>query len=362
MREKPHKHIVVLRFSALGDAAIASPLLKAYATSNSDTTFTMVSHPMLRPLFTGCDNLKFIAADFRGEHKGFLGILKLYRDIMRVHPTAIADINSVLRTFILRALFLLSMVPFAYLRKGRREKQELTRRKNKKLRELKSTMRRYEEVLISLELKDIGFSRATLSNSESPGAVMASNGANFEHSWEKIVVGVAPFANNRGKIWPLDLMEQLIAKLSSNGNFKVTLFGGGKNEATTLKGWEIKYANVKSVAGDISFEQELDLMSRLDLMICMDSANMHFASCVGIPVLSFWGATHPYIGFYGWGQKLTMALQSSVECRPCSTSGKKECFRGDYLCLYSITPEEAERRVLGFFKERLELLNRKVED
>ncbi len=341
MREKPHKHIVVLRFSALGDAAIASPLLKAYAALNADTTFTMVSNPMLRPLFTGVENLKFLAADFKGEHKGFRGVLKLFSEIMELHPSAIADINSVLRTFILRVLFMFSMVPLAFLRKGRREKRSLTRRDNKELRELKPTIRRYEEVLISLGLKDIGFS-------------YSKPEIRIREDREGITLAIAPFANNKGKIWPLELMEQLVARLDNNHNFKILLFGGGKSEAAILKSWEGKYSRVESVAGRFTFEEELDLIQKSDLMICMDSANMHFASCVGTPVLSIWGATHPWIGFYGWGQEPSMALQVSLECRPCSTSGKRECFRGDYLCLNSITPEDAEARVLTFLKDRYE--------
>ena len=42
---------------------------------------------------------------------------------------------------------------------------------------------------------------------------------------------------------------------------------------------------------------ELNLMSHLDVMLSMDSANMHLASLVNIPVVSVWGATHPYAGF-----------------------------------------------------------------
>jgi ADP-heptose:LPS heptosyltransferase len=85
--------------------------------------------------------------------------------------------------------------------------------------------------------------------------------------------------------------------------------------------------------------QELILMSHLDVMLSMDSANMHLASLTGIPVISVWGATHPYAGFMGWGQKAENAIQTTLECRPCSIFGQKSCHRGDYACLYQIKPE-----------------------
>jgi len=74
-------------------------------------------------------------------------------------------------------------------------------------------------------------------------------------------------------------------------------------------------------------------------MLSMDSANMHLASFVGVPVISIWGATHPYAGFYGWNQSPDNAVQIEMECRPCSVFGNKKCFRGDYACLLNIKPQ-----------------------
>jgi ADP-heptose:LPS heptosyltransferase len=74
-------------------------------------------------------------------------------------------------------------------------------------------------------------------------------------------------------------------------------------------------------------------------MVTMDSANMHLASLVATPVVSIWGATHPYAGFMGWNQSIDNAVQTDLPCRPCSIYGKKDCMRGDYACLYQIKPE-----------------------
>ena len=80
-------------------------------------------------------------------------------------------------------------------------------------------------------------------------------------------------------------------------------------------------------------------MSHLDAMVSMDSANMHMASLVNCPVVSIWGATHPYAGFVGWGQKEENFVQLDMPCRPCSIYGSKPCLRGDYACLSGIAPE-----------------------
>ncbi|MBP5712127.1 MAG: glycosyl transferase family 1, partial [Prevotella sp.] len=94
-----------------------------------------------------------------------------------------------------------------------------------------------------------------------------------------------------------------------------------------------------------NLEKELILMSHLDLMISMDSANMHLASLVNTPVVSVWGATHPYAGFLGWNQSPENIVQMDLPCRPCSVYGRKQCLRGDIACMGSITPQSIVDKV-----------------
>ena len=110
--------------------------------------------------------------------------------------------------------------------------------------------------------------------------------------------------------------------------------------------WAGKFDNVTSLAGKrYGFATELALVSHLDVMVSMDSANMHLASLVRTPVVSIWGATHPYCGFKGWRQREEDTVQLPMTCRPCSVFGNKPCFRGDYHCLRGISPNAVVRRV-----------------
>ena len=86
-------------------------------------------------------------------------------------------------------------------------------------------------------------------------------------------------------------------------------------------------------------------MSHLEVMLSMDSANMHLASLTGIPVVSVWGATHPLAGFMGWNQSKDNAIQVDLDCRPCSIFGQKPCKRGDYACLNQIKPETIVEKI-----------------
>ena len=66
--------------------------------------------------------------------------------------------------------------------------------------------------------------------------------------------------------------------------------------------------NIVSVIGRVRLGQEMELISNLDLMVSMDSSGLHMSSLVGLPVVSVWGATHPFAGFYGFGQDPALSL------------------------------------------------------
>ena len=102
--------------------------------------------------------------------------------------------------------------------------------------------------------------------------------------------------------------------------------------------------------GLVLMNTELILMSHLDVMLSMDSGNMHLASLVHTPVVSVWGATHPYAGFMGWNQNILHAVQIDLPCRPCSIYGNKPCMRGDYACLNNIEPEMIVERIKKLLK------------
>jgi ADP-heptose:LPS heptosyltransferase len=165
-----------------------------------------------------------------------------------------------------------------------------------------------------------------------------------EYHWSPVVqksggkrLGIAPFARYKGKCYPTSRMEKIIAYFAGHEDLEVYLFGGGEEEVKVLSEWEKKY-HVVSMAGKMPLGNELIKLSRMDVMLSMDSANMHLASFAGVPVVSVWGATHPFAGFTGWRQAPENCVQIELACRPCSVFGNKSCYRGDYACMN--IPEE----------------------
>ena len=166
-------------------------------------------------------------------------------------------------------------------------------------------------------------------------------------------IAIAPFAKHKGKIYPLNMMQKVVDKISQWNNTTIFLMGAGEYEKQKLTELAANHNNVKNLATQRNgFPCELALLSNCDVMVSMDSANMHLASLVRLPVVSIWGATHPYCGFLGWHQEERNAVQINLPCRPCSVFGNKPCLRDDYFCLTGIKPQMIIDRIRQVLVEK----------
>ncbi len=335
--------ILVIRFSAIGDVAMTIPVIYSFVVQYPQHQITVLSRNTLAPLFDGLPpNITFHGVDLKGEHAGIMGLEWIYKDLKKEHFDAVADFHDVLRSKYLRIRFRLAGVKVAHLDKGRSGKRKLVRARNKVMEWQKSSFQRYAEVFrnIGYPVK-LNFQSLFGKGKGNISCMQPLTGDKGTDKW----IGIAPFAAHVGKIYPLSKQEQVISLLSERKNTKILLFGGGAKEIEVLAKWERQYPNVISTAGKLTLNSELALMSHLDVMLSMDSANMHLASLVNIPVVSIWGATHPYAGFMGWKQLPDNAVQVDLPCRPCSIFGNKPCWRKDYACLQGITPEMVVHRI-----------------
>lgn len=335
------KKILVLRLSAIGDVVMTIPVIISLSKTYPDTEITFVSQKFAAGFIKHIPGVTLFEVDLKGRHKGFWGIFRLYSDLRNLGKfDVIADLHDVIRTKIIRFLFIFSSAKIVVIDKGRKEKNALCKIDGKDLHQLEATTSRYSTVFHNAGFKfnlefDYLFTKSLLNET----VLKVTEIKNCK--W----VGIAPFAKHKGKIYPLELMEKVIASLIETPNLKIFLFGGGPAEKEILEGWEKKFKNTYSLAGKFSLEDELKVISNLDVLVSMDSANMHFASLVNTSVISIWGQTHPFAGFYGWNQNPRYAVQIDLPCRPCSIYGNKPCFRKDYACLYQIAPESIVNKI-----------------
>jgi len=307
----------------MGDVAIAASVMKEIAAQNPEIRFVFATRAFFTPFFDNISNIEVFPVDFNGKYKGLKGLFRLYKDLSKNYKIdAIADLHDVLRSKLLTLCFRLSFkkIKIATINKGRKEKKRLCNTNNADKKPLVATWQRYTEVFHQLKIKTV----------IKPKAIPY-----LPETVKKI--GVSPFAQHKGKMYPPELMEKVLALL--NDNYEVYLFGGGKKEQELCEKWQKQYENVHSLVEKYSLKEELEFISTLDVMLSMDSSGMHLASLCNIPCVSIWGATHPFAGFVGFGQENNPQVQLELPCRPCSVYGNKPCKHKDYRCLYGIVPE-----------------------
>ncbi|MCV9932300.1 glycosyltransferase family 9 protein [Flavobacterium sp. LS1R47] len=295
-----------MRLSAMGDVAMTVPVLRAFVKQHPEVQLTVISRPFFKPFFDGIPNLTFFVFDDKKRHKGFIGLVRLYKDLKELHIDAFADLHNVLRSKVVRTFFALSGKKTAFVDKAREAKKALMRAENKIFKQLPTMFERHVKVF-----EELGFA-VDLSNLEFPKkAVLSAEITNLIGENYQKLIGIAPFAQYESKVYPLDLMQDVIGKLAENKEYTILLFGGGKKEIEILESLSKPFKNVINVAGKIKFQQELKLISNLDVMLSMDSGNAHIAAMLGVKVITLWGATHPYAGFLPFNQKLEEALVSN---------------------------------------------------
>jgi len=303
----------------MGDVAMTVPVLRAFTSQHPEVKITVVSRVFYKPIFKNIPNVKFFSAHVNHRHKGLLGLFRLYKDLKSKGITDIADLHNVLRSKIIRKLFAISGIKTATVDKGRAEKAALTRAKNKIFKPLPTMFERHAKVFSALGFT-LDLSSRSFETLFPPKQALDSEIVDLIGEIPLAIgtklIGIAPFAQYDSKVYPLDLMQQVIDELALNKTKTILLFGGGKKEIELLYSFSRDKENVIVIAGQLKFRQELQLISNLDVMLSMDSGNAHIAAMFGVKVITLWGATHPYAGFSPFNQPLENALISDRNLFP----------------------------------------------
>lgn len=325
--------------SAMGDVAMTVPALEAVRRRWPEVRITVLTRPAFRPFFSRIADVEFLPADLKGRHKGLFGLLRLAADARRAGVDAVADLHDVLRSKIVRWTLALCGCRTAHIDKRRKERRRLVRLGYAKAPALRPVVERYCDTFRAL-----GFETGEL---PPPRNIKGSVPAVLECGPKTgLWIGLAPFAGHPGKTYPWEQTEQL-AGLLARGAQHVFLFGGGAREKNLCEALASRHDGMISVVGRTDLAGELELMSNLDAIVCMDSSAQHMASLAGTRAVSVWGATHPAAGFLAWGQDPADAVGAEMECRPCSIYGSKPCRKGDMPCMRAVSAEQIAGRVFG---------------
>ncbi len=345
----------------MGDVALTVPAIRRVIDNNPGLHITLVSSPRFVTFFDNIPRLEVFPADFYKDYKGPGGLLKLYRQLKKLHRfVSLIDLHGVIRSHILTSLFKLSGLKVHMINKDRKQKKDYIKGISRK--KLTHSTDRYLEVFRKAGLKTgakgnvdpvadsknakeqyKGFSISG-NSSLLDKKILSWNIAGDTNTW----IGIAPMAKHSLKRWDLSNFADLMNLINKEHKAWFFYFGGGENEKTAINKLLSNVENSTNITGRLSLKQEIQLISKLKFMISMDSANMHISALAGTPTISIWGGTHPDLGFSALNQPAEYSIQipqSELSCRPCTVYGKGECARGDLACLQWIKPEMVYEKI-----------------
>jgi ADP-heptose:LPS heptosyltransferase len=161
---------------------------------------------------------------------------------------------------------------------------------------------------------------------------------------EKIKIGFHPFSGNPMRNWMLGRWAILGKELVKQYQAELVITGGHHDQQEAE--WLSKAIgeNCASIAGTISIIQTWSALRALNLVISVDTAIIHMAAAVGIPVVSLFGPGDPAI----WGPRgqLHRVIQNFPLCHRCK-GGK--CVQPRVYCMETITVDlvlEQVRKIL----------------
>ncbi len=340
-------NLLVMRFSAMGDVALMTPVLVAIAAEYPKVQITLVTRGNFAPFFYNIPNLNVIGINLK-KYRGITGLYRLFRELSILGPYhSIIDLHGSLRSRLISLFFRIQGIPIYRIVKGRLEKQRQVRRYRKVKVQLPHTVERYMNVF-----RRAGFNaplrKGPWINVDGEAKIYAkeyfqSIGLNRKQG---LWIGFAPFAGKKLKEWPFYKSEQLIPLiLDEYPDAKLFLFGS-REEAPLLQILKKDSDRVFIVTGgNLGIRGELGIIEKLDIMIGMDSSNVHIAALMKKPVIGIYGTTHPMSGFGPFAQEDTGVLQVDLPCRPCSIYGNNTCYRKDFACMEMIDPHDVVRRI-----------------
>lgn len=324
--------VLITCFSSISNVAAIVPQLYGLTLDYPEHEFVVLSRSFLRPLFDKINNITFVGSDIRGAHKSPIGIYRLFKELKALRPDVVLDMQRSWRTKMITRLFILSGTKTLAIGFASAEQKRLIKRGAEKYHPIPTIFDRQARLYAKIGLKvNDSFCKLYEPSIEQKDKITKLYGEK-QGQW----IGIAPFSIARGKTLPFRKMKNIIMHFDKQPNTKIFLFGAGEMENELLSDWQSLYENVYAVYTNLQLDDELALMNRLDVMVSMDSANMHLASLMAVPVVSVWGATHPYSGFLGWKQSIDNCVGVDFSCRPCTAHSDRKCKYGDYRCLESL--------------------------
>ncbi|TET77271.1 MAG: lipopolysaccharide heptosyltransferase II [Candidatus Cloacimonadota bacterium] len=326
--------ILVIRFSSLGDVVLVTPLFQKIKHHYPSSHVTFLTDRKFIDLFRTDPNIdRIIPYNVSGENLMYL--IRYLKKIREERYDMIIDCH-----IIPRSLFFLFLGRAA--RRKRLNKFSLQRRLMVKSHIRKMIPHIVDRYLATFNGKNGNDYKPKIylekKEMEKVGKLLS------KMRGRKKVVGFAPGASKKAKVWQLEKLQNLALTLMEKNNVYIVLFGN-KSEISLVKRIQKELHNrCLNLVGKTGIRELALFLKGCDVLFSTDSGTMHIAVAVGTPVVSIFGPTVPEFGFAPYNQK-SVIVSKPLPCRPCSLHGTDICPLGHHDCMKLIDVEEVRMEI-----------------
>lgn len=342
------KKTLIVRYHRLGDAIIVLPLIYDLAIKYPKEKFSVLSNSKLECLFKIMpNNVEFIPMVSKKRGATFRGLRFTIQKQLMLLKLGLQKFDNIAllqsESFDLR-LFKIFERKKVNIIKNNKPEFDSTKRLSLRCNDNQTIINLHKNIFKKLGYINLDVTSFDASPLKSTNLSSLSNRLGFDLN--KKILAFAPFSFREGKIYPLDKMEQVIQYFSlKSEQYEILVFGGGNKEKAIVNDWKKKSPRLVNLIDKIPFEDEVLIIAHANLIITMDSANLHLASLLNTPVISIWGTTVPKCGYYPEKEPIERAISKDLDCQPCSLWGDDACFKSQkYECM-DIDPEIIVKKI-----------------
>ena len=320
--------ILVVRFSAIGDILLITPLLRAIRARYRGARIAVLTKEEFVPLLSHNPHVSEVLSVAPGE-----GVRAIAERIRGVRYTHLLDLHGNLRSHALRRL---APGPWRSYAKRRLERALLITVKRDIYGVETPIAERYFEAATGLDvLPDGGPPDFFVGEEADERAAEWLSGLGLGQ--DRPIVAMAPGAAHATKCWPAEYWVELIRRITPTGA-DVAVLGGPDDAELARRISDLAGAGAASLAGTLSLQETGAVIRRAAVLISGDTGVMHMATGVGTPVVALFGPTVRQFGFFPYRSDGGV-VELDLPCRPCSAHGGARCPLGHHRCMKQMLPD-----------------------
>lgn len=332
------KKILVIKLSALGDIILIIPSLRALRNQYPQATITVLVGRKSRNIIRNCPYVDDVIVH---ESSGWPKIVSWWKTARLL---AAEDFDIVVDLQNNRASHFMAYFSGARIRAGHQNRKWsfLLNRKTKNISTSMAPLDHQYQVLKLLELESYEKRLELWTRKEEEARTQSFLQSQWVSS-SQTLIGINPGSSVRWqtKQWPVENFAKLCDELAKR-NIRVVITGSQEDVPIANEIMQLTRNKPINATGKTTITELIALVRRCQVFISSDSAPMHIAASVGVPLLAIFGPTDPKRHLVPPAKY--QVFWKELQCSPCYL---RSCPIG-HPCMKKITVKEILDAALYF--------------